>query len=423
MFSALLSILFARNFATRALAASSFLVLPFASAEKVPQVDASTLTGKVMCGYQGWFNTPGDGMNLGWTHWSRNRNKPFGPDNVTIDLWPDVSEFGPKERFTTNFRRADGSAAQVFSSATPATAFRHFDWMREYGLDGVFLQRFANGIGNKHLMRHKDRVLKNVRQGARRSGRVYALMYDLSGLPKGAVKRVGDDWKMLRRGSKMTDDPGYLHHQGKPVVAIWGVGFNDKRPYTLEECRELIALLKKDGCTVMLGIPTGWRRQHRDATDDPKLHEVLKMADILSPWTIGRYRSPKEVERHTERVWNPDLAWCKEAKLDYLPVVYPGFSWKNLHGGKLNQIPRLKGQFLWSQFLGCKKAGANMIYVAMFDEVDEATAIFKCTNDPPVGAFLTMEGLPSDHYLWLTGQGARLLRGEIPASSDLPKRK
>jgi hypothetical protein len=59
-----------------------------------------------------------------------------------------------------------------------------------------------------------------------------------------------------------------------------------------------------------------------------------------------------------------------------------------------------------------------MIYQAMFDEVDEGTAIFKCTNSPPVGAnpFVTFEGLPSDHYLWLTGMGGRLLRGEIEAT-------
>ena len=60
----------------------------------------------------------------------------------------------------------------------------------------------------------------------------------------------------------------------------------------------------------------------------------------------------------------------------------------------------------------------------MFDEIDEGTAIFKCTNDPPVGAspFVTFEGLPSDHYLWLTGMGGKLLRGEIPSSALPPNR-
>jgi hypothetical protein len=48
----------------------------------------------------------------------------------------------------------------------------------------------------------------------------------------------------------------------------------------------------------------------------------------------------------------------------------------------------------------------------------------KCTNTPPVGAspFVTFDGLPSDHYLWLTGQGARLLRGEIAPSTEPPER-
>jgi hypothetical protein len=64
-----------------------------------------------------------------------------------------------------------------------------------------------------------------------------------------------------------------------------------------------------------------------------------------------------------------------------------------------------------------------MAYVAMFDEVDEATAIFKCTNDAPAvdGGFVTYEGLPSDFYLKLTGAGGKLLRGEIPATDDLPR--
>ncbi len=47
-----------------------------------------------------------------------------------------------------------------------------------------------------------------------------------------------------------------------------------------------------------------------------------------------------------------------------------------------------------------------MVYQAMFDEVDEGTAIFKCTNDVPVGEskFADFEGLPSDFYLKLVGK-------------------
>ena len=86
-------------------------------------------------------------------------------------------------------------------------------------------------------------------------------------------------------------------------------------------------------------------------------------------------------------------------------------------------IPRLKGLFYWGLMTTAIQSGAKMIYVAMFDEIDEGTAIFKCTSNPPSNQppakFLTYEGLPSDHYLWLTGQAGKILRGETPADTKL----
>ncbi|HTU92888.1 MAG TPA: hypothetical protein VMF69_22600 [Gemmataceae bacterium] len=171
-------------------------------------VDVCTLTEKIMCGYQGWFTTPGDGSGRGWRHYSA-RGK-FQPGSCGIDLWPDVSELDEDEKFPTLFRHKDDRVATVFSSHHPKTVLRHFRWMEQYGLDGVFVQRFA----------------------------------------------------------------------------------------------------------------------------------------------------------------------------------------------------------------------VEMFYQAMFDEMDEGTAIFKCTNDPPVGAssFLSLEGTPGDHYLWLAGMGGKLLRGEIAATDKLPSR-
>ncbi|MEN1680068.1 MAG: sulfatase-like hydrolase/transferase [Planctomycetota bacterium] len=391
-------------------------------------VDAGTLLGKVMCGYQGWFNTPGDGIELGWKHWARRASKPLGPGNVTIDLWPDVSELSADELHDTEFVMPDGSAAQVYTSVNEKTIRRHFEWMQEHGIDGVFLQRFANGIAKDPLLANKDRVLQGVRTASLATGRVYAVMYDLSGLKKGETRRVLDDWKELSGRLRLTRDSSYLSHRGKPLVAVWGVGFNDgtkPREYTLEECRELIEQLKAEGCSVMLGVATGWRTLDRDSMTDRRLHEVIRLADVISPWTPGRYRDKKTVTRHAEKCWSPDVQWCADAGVDYLPVVFPGFSWHNLKGAPLGAIPRRRGRFLWEQFVAAKRSGAQMFYVAMFDEVDEGTAIFKCTNSPPVGEgfeFLTYEGLPSDHYLWLTGQAGRMLRGERPASNALPTR-
>lgn len=211
---------------------------------------------------------------------------------------------------------------------------------------------------------------------------------------------------------------------------MWGIGFNDGRRYTLDECVRLIEFLKSDpqygGFTMMIGVPSGWRTLEADSVKEADLHRVIGLADIVSPWTVGRYARLEEVERHAARRWKPDLDWCHEHKQDYLPVVFPGFSWHNMNPkSPLDQIPRQRGKFLWKQFAEAKQAGAMMIYVAMFDEMDEGTAIFKCTNDVPVGdsRFVTYEGLPSDYYLWLTGRGGAMLRGEIPVAEDAPERK
>ncbi|HVR86715.1 MAG TPA: glycoside hydrolase family 71/99-like protein [Planctomycetota bacterium] len=386
-------------------------------------VDPATLDGKVMVGYQGWFSAEGDGSGRGWGHWTRNRSKPFDAANTKVDLWPDLREAGAEERFATALTHADGRTAEVFSSFRKATVLRHVQWMREYGIDGAFVQRFIVDLKDPREARHFNTVLASFREGANRNGRVYAVMYDLTGLKAGRMTEVQRDWKALRMTMKITEDPAYLHHRGKPLVAVWGIGFSDTRDYTLEECGRLVDALKADGCTVLLGVPTYWRDQTRDASPDPALHDCLKRADILSPWTVGRIGKPEDAGSHAERTVKPDLAWCREAKLDYLPVVFPGFSWHHMHAGKLDQIPRLKGRFFWAQWLGLQKAGATMAYVAMFDEVDEATAIFKCETDVPAieGGLVTYEGLPSDAYLKLTGSGGKLLRGEIPPTDEPPR--
>jgi hypothetical protein len=279
---------------------------------------------------------------------------------------------------------------------------------------------------------HFNRVLANCRAGANRHGRAWAVMYDLSGLGNGETQVVIDDWRTLvdhMRVGHDSNDKAYLRHNGKPVVAVWGIGFNDGRRYTLDECARLIDFLANDpvygGNTVMIGVPTYWRSLNRDSLNDDKLHEIVRAADIVSPWMVGRFRTLDAVEQIARDVWKPDLDWCAANGLEYLPVVFPGFSWHNMNPrSPLDQIPRQGGRFLWKQFVELHGVGATMVYQAMFDEVDEATAIFKCTNNPPVGesTFLDYEGLPSDHYLWLVGQGGRLIRNEIRSTDELPVR-
>ena len=409
---------------TAPISAKENVLFPY-DGPSVVGTDTSTLKGKIMTGYQGWFNTEEDGANLGWTHWAKNKNRSLGPDNAGIDFWPDSSEYDEDELYDTEFSNPDGSVAKVFSSHNRKTVIRHFQWMAEYGIDGAFIQRFAHSLNKPDHRYHKDKVLSNAREGANRHGRSYAVMYDLTGLPDSRILEVFKDWQMLQDKMQMGQDPAYQNHNGKPLVAIWGVGFNEKikKRSSLPACKKLIQAFKDAGISVMLGIPTGWRERERDALDHPELHDMLLMADILSPWSISRYKDLNSLERHMQRHWAPDIIWAKENAIEYMPVVYPGFSWHNNKGGELNAIPRLGGQFLWSQAVACKQSGAEMIYIAMFDEVDEGTAIFKCTDTPPTrskAAFATMEGLPSDFYLRLAGQAGKLLRNEIPMTTNLP---
>ena len=384
----------------------------------------SGIKGKVLTGYQGWFRAEGDGSGMGFHHYQKGRK--FEPGACSIDLWPDLTGFDHDEKFATPFKMKDGRAAEVFSSLHPKTVNRHFKWMKDYGIDGAFVQRFGLVGAKEHRsynhLKSDNQKLMHCRDAANANGRCYALMYDLSGLKSEDFNRLARDWKKLRTEMKLGTDPNdraYIQHQGKPLVAIWGVGFDDSRDYNLENAEWFIRLLKQNpewgGMSIMLGVPFGWREQVRDSIKDERFHEVLKLADIISPWSIGRY---KQVKLETGKFVTNQVAdrrWCERCQIDYLPVLYPGFSWHNMTGQKLNAIPRRKGEFLWNQFVATQMAGVDTAYIAMFDEIDEGTAIFKCTNHPPVGkgvSFLDYEGLPSDHYLKLTGEGGKLLRGE-----------
>jgi hypothetical protein len=129
------------------------------------------------------------------------------------------------------------------------------------------------------------------------------------------------------------------------------------------------------------------------------------------------------VKHANTRTWADDRREFERDGRLWLPVVYPGFSWDNLQRRKGTTIPRRGGMFLWEQFAELKRMGVDSAFVAMFDEVDEGTAIFKVTNDPPREAhFVGYDGLPSDWYLRLVGEGTRMLRGERPASVEIPIR-
>lgn len=388
--------------------------------ESMSRVRFKSIRNLVMAGYQGWFNTPEDGAGLGWKHFEK--EKEFKPGKCTIDLWPDVSEY--EKTYETAFKLPDETPAKVFSSYDASTTDLHFKWMKQYGIDGVFMQRFVVSIRNQKGKDNYNKILNNAVLSAEKYDRAICLMYDLSGMEAGEEDILIRDWKELCEKYKLVsrNNNHYVYHHGKPLVAVWGIGFNDRRKYGYEQIKKIIDFLKSEGCSILVGVPTHWRTLTIDAVSDTRLLELVKQADIVHPWLVGRF------DNHTYEPYRKsieeDIKWCKANGKDYMPVLFPGFSWHNMKkDAPQNMIPRLGGRFFWKQVKGAVDAGAESLYLAMFDEIDEGTAFFKCTNTPPVGesSFITYEGEAPDHYLWLAGEAAKYLRGEL-RSSRMPVR-
>jgi hypothetical protein len=397
--------------------------------------DPKTLDKKVLLGYQGWFNCAGDGApENNWRSWSRGAP---AAGTLTIDMYPDLSEFKKDELCEVPGMTIAGKPAYLYSAWNRKVVARHFQWMKDYGLDGVLVQRFVTTIARKRAS--GDVVLKNILAGAAETGRVIAIEYDVTGSNLATFTDVmREDWKYLVDELKVTAHPGYLHHNGKPVLSIWGPGLHEDRhvPHDPAVAKEMIDWYRtqappKYQVTYMGGTPSRWRTLTNDARPEAGWSEFYQKMDVVQPWAVGRYRDLAGVDKWKEGMIVPDVALAQKNKQIYMPVVFPGFSWHNLkRDTEKNRIPRLRGEFLWRQAYNAKVAGATVLKIAMFDEVNEGTAVFKIAarrqDAPEQGYWLTLdadgENLPSDWYLRLAGEITRMFRGEIPPDPKLPEK-
>src|SRR5690606_40825683 len=93
-----------------------------------------------------------------------------------------------------------------------------------------------------------NKVLQSALKAAKKYGRAISVMYDLSGCRSEDIALVDADWKELVKTFKLTDpevNPTYLLHRGKPLMTIWGVGFNDRRRYTIADVDQLVDRLDR----------------------------------------------------------------------------------------------------------------------------------------------------------------------------------
>ncbi len=412
--------------------------------------ETDELYDKIMCGYQGWFGAPGDdpvSNNLSWFHWCLEETEPT-PETITFDTWPDYSEY-PEELlfYPVNYDwfYPDGKKAGFFSSNLEETVLLHCKWMRDYGIDGVFLQRFTSLLMSPNLKTRADNVLRHILKGVEQYGLKVAIMYDVSDTRIAKISPwLKEDWMFLVNTMRLPEHPCYQYHRDKngerlPVVGVWGLGFLNVG--SREEAWRVIDFFKKNTnanyrATLMGGVPSYWRFGERDSKWD--YEAVYAGFDIISPWTVGRFKNERGVEEWRREIIEGDIQLTKQQGQDYFPVCFPGFSNSNLTKNsqdstdvsQLNKIPRNGGHFMWSQFYHWRQAGAKMLYIAMFDEVDEGTAIFKMAPNaehlpnPDIFLSLDRDGYPlkSDHYLWMIGNARFIIKHNFPFPKNQPVR-
>jgi hypothetical protein len=397
-------------------------------------VDPGSIIGKVVCGYQGWFSCAGDGSPLNiWFHWA-GTTKP-APGHLSFEVYPDVSIYDSSDLFQTGFaNRGDGQPSRLFSSYRQSVVNKHFELMQTHGIDGVALQRFISEIlsSDPRFRENRNAVALHVKSSAEAYNRLFYITYDLSGL--GNVPGLTDaqrydavktDWQnAIVNTLQLTSSPMYAHQNGKPVVQLWGIGFTHVIGGPALAL-DLVNWFKSKGCYVIGGVPTNWRTSSDDSRSG--YENVYKAFNMISPWTVGRFSDISGVNSFKTKYLSPDLSYCNTHGMAYMPVVFPGFAWSNWNGGTKNQIPRNKGEFLWRQIYNIKSLNITSVYMAMFDEYDEGTALLNMADGysmiPTNQYFLTSSAdgtyLSSDFYLRLAGKATKVIKGTDPLTSTV----
>jgi hypothetical protein len=380
-------------------------------------VDASTMKGKLLCGYQGWFRTPGDDDDTGWEHYIADWGGAISPSAIAVDYWPEMTELGPAEQHQADgFTYPGGAQATLFSADASRSVLRHFQWMEAYGIDGVAAQRFLPG-GSPDMA--TLRVLSDVRAAANLTGRTFFVEYDMSGTAEAdLVPTLTSDWQYLVDTMQLTSDARYLLQGGLPVVGIFG--FFEER-FSATTANAILDIFKGPGPNQAFVAAAGawyWSQMPYSSAWQTMMYRM----GSYQPWNTGN-SGGMAGDVPSTAYWAADQATLGAHGVMYVPQIYPGGSDFNRTGTPWGPTTedRLSGTFLWSQVVQAATIAAPSVFLGMFDEMDEGTQIFKVSQAPPTEAhFRDYQGLPSDSYLCFTGEATRMLRGETPLSATKP---
>jgi hypothetical protein len=370
------------------------------------------VVGKVTVGYQGWFACIGDGAPIdGWWHWTQNWGQAPSPSNAGMKCWPDMREY--TKTYQTGYAAlGNGQPATLFSSYDQQTVDTHFGWMQQNNIDTAALQRF-NPTGGEGPTR--DAMATKVRSAAESHGRKFYIMYDVSGWTN-MQSEIKTDWTNKMKAH--TASSAYAKQNGKPVVCIWGFGFNDdNHPFSTDACLDVINWFKGQGCYVIGGVPREWRTG--GAGTRTGYTGVYHALDMISPWMVGAIGNAGDSDNAYNTYTVGDQADCDANGVDYQPCVLPG---------DVSGRQRAHGDFMWRQFYNMCRAGVQGVYISMFDEYNEGNQIAKTAESqawsPTNGGFLALDedgtACSSDYYLRLTGDGGRMLKGQIALTATRP---
>jgi hypothetical protein len=373
---------------------------------------AGDVVGKISVGYQGWFACIGDGAPINaWWHWSQNQGSAPSPSNNVIKAWPDMREYA--RGFQTAYANLNnGQPATLFSSFDQQTVNTHFLWMQQNGCDTAALQRFNP---NSPEGPTRDAMATKVRSAAEQFGRKFYIMYDVTGWTN-MQSEIKADW--TNKMSAHTASSAYARQNGKPVVCIWGFGFNDNNhPFDAATCLDVINFFKGQGCYVIGGVPREWRTGVGGSRAG--FLGTYHGFNMISPWMVGAIGTAADSDSAFQQFTQPDQADCNANGIDYQPCVLPG----DVSGNQ-----RAHGDFMWRQFFNMVRAGAQGIYISMFDEYGEGNQIAKTAENqamtPAGSGLLALDAdgtaCSSDYYLRLTADGGRMLKGQIPLTATRP---
>ncbi|KAF2172726.1 hypothetical protein M409DRAFT_16687 [Zasmidium cellare ATCC 36951] len=405
-------------------------LLALSSATLSAAYDHAQLNGMTVFGYQAWYPTwdpnhqPQDQVHSNDFKWFNPAQGTPGPPNppnsqVLTDTLPYVEDYPSECWETTNFILANGSHAQFFNSYCTAVIEKHFQYMVQYGIDGVFVQRFfdaatpSNDYYNATLQ-----ALQTIQQMAEKYNKYFAVEYDLSGKtdawgPDQYLTILQNDYNNVVK--PLFSSKSYIYNGTRPVVEIWGVAINNGTGPNGSKFKDIINRFQEapENPFMVAGVPHNWLDYK---TRDPNGYwPAFQQADCIQPWPVGAFSTISDFQWSVQHELLPGKAQTDSWGIKFGGAFTPGGSNRNANTNATYQPPlgsRFNGTFYEEQLKsfsnGTVKAWFN--FGAMFDEYTEGKPAiqppsFKNLPTNPNPGFLGSDDDKSPfYYMQLSGQ-------------------